>query len=292
MRLNRHWIPYDIHAAILGLGLLLAHYGPTGDPEIGQVGWAFVYVGMMLQATYLGLLIYPSAKQPATAIRQQFVFIVLIALQIFLLISSPSIFSFPVSSMTVTLLAILLGYVLYEKRSREKRTAILRELRDLVSDFITLNFEPKNEKEDISIIRLLDHYANTHNPVATPEEDYSQVSSVGSSYMTLRSWCSGIAHKVDLTLRSVRSPQEHDIGRTIDEFVLFYNDYIRNVVVNVVEIVNKAPPDPRQMVRLRFTLFREKLSEIMNRLNALVKKLRAAGYVISEEAAILMTDLK
>ena len=244
MRVNRLWIPYDIHAAILGLGLLLAHYGSTGDPEIVQVGWAFVYVGMMLQATYLGLLIYPSARQPLVAIRQQLVFIILIALQIFLLISSPSILSFPYSSMTIVLLAIVLGYVLYEKRSREKRSAILRELRDLVNDFITLNFEPKNEKEDISIIKLLDHYANTHNPVTTDTGDYSEVRSVGSSYLTLRSWCSGIAHKVDLTLRSVRSPQERDIGRTIDEFILFYNDYVRNVVVNLVEIVNKVPPPP------------------------------------------------
>jgi hypothetical protein len=264
----------------------------AGDAEIAPVGWVLVYVGLMLQATYLGLLVYPTAKEPLAAIRQQFVFIVLISLQIVLLVSSPRILSFPLSSVAVTLLAIVLGHILFEKRSRERRLAILRELGDLISEFITLNFEPKNEKEDISVIRLLDHYAVTHNPITTDEKEYSEVTGVGSSYLTLRSWCSGIAHKVDLTLRSVRSPQERDIGRTVDEFVLFYNDYVRNVVVNIVEIVNKVPPDPRQMVRLRFSLFREKLSEIMNKLNALVKKLRAAGFMIPEEATTLMTDLK
>jgi hypothetical protein len=288
---NRQWLAYDTHAIILGLGLLLVYLG-AGGAELAPVGWLLVYVGLMLQATYLGLLVYPSVKEPLAAIRQQFVFIVLISLQIVLLVSSPRILSFPISSVAVTLLAVVLGHILFEKRTREKRLAILRELGDLINEFITLNFEPKNEKEDISVIRLLDHYAITHNPITTDEKEYSQVTGVGSSYLTLRSWCSGIAHKVDLTLRSIRSPQERDIGRTVDEFVLFYNDYVRNVVVNIVEIVNKVPPDPRQMVRLRFSLFREKLGEIMNRLNALVKKLRAAGYVIPEEATTLLTDLR
>jgi hypothetical protein len=60
---NRQWLAYDTHAIILGLGLLLVYLG-AGGAELAPVGWLLVYVGLMLQATYLGLLVYPSVKEP------------------------------------------------------------------------------------------------------------------------------------------------------------------------------------------------------------------------------------
>jgi hypothetical protein len=245
----------------------------------------------MLQVGYFLRLISPAWKQPWTKILGQIPIIVVVASQSILV--ATDVLPPSQTFIAIFLLSSISGWHFYRRQSNLRILGFFGEIRDLIDAFGGLNFEPKSETEDFSIVRLLEMVSPHSGTSVDDEGNFTKITWVGNAYMIFRSWLSSMRHKVDLIIRNGGNPQEYDVTSTIEEFAGLYNSFMDKVVHTLIQHVNKSDTDieARRLARIRFSLFRENLERLRFRFENLLKELRRSGIVTSAETLSSTTEL-
>ena len=278
-------------AVLLGSGLLLTILEAPWSLGIGQVGSVLLAGGLLLQVAYFLRLIHPTWKQLRTEILHQVPIIVLMASQAIL--ATTDILPPSQTFLAVTLLASISGWHFYRRQSNLRILRFYGEIRDLLDKFRGLNFEPKNEAEDFSIVRLLEMVSPQSGTNVEDDGSFTKVTWIGNAYMIFRSWLSSIRHKVDLIMRNGGNTPEYDVVSTVEEFISLYNSFMDKIVHTLLQHVNKSATDieAKRLAKIRFSLFRENLDQLRFRFESLLKELRRSGFTISGETLSSTTDL-
>jgi hypothetical protein len=265
--------------------------GAPWSLSIVQVGSALVAGGLMLQVGYFLRLIHPTWKQLRTEILHQIPIIVLMTSQAIL--ATTDILPPSQTLLAMILLSSISGWHFYRRQSNLRVLGFCGEIRDLLDKFRRLNFEPKNETEDFSIVRLLEMVTSKSESDVEDERSYTKVTWIGNAYMIFRSWFSSIRHKVDLIIRNGGNTQEYDVVSTVEEFISLYNSFMDKIVHTIIQHVSKSATDieAKRLAKIRFSLFRENLDQLRFRFESLLKELRKSGFAISGETLSSTTDL-
>jgi hypothetical protein len=278
-------------AVLLGSGLLLMYTGAPWSLGIVQVGSALAAGGLMLQVAYFLRLIHPVWKRLRTEVLHHIPIIVVMASQGLLVATNllPPSQTF----LAMILLASISGWHFYQRQSNLRILGFFEEIRDLLDKFRGLNFEPKNETEDFSIVRLLEMVSPPSGTDVDDGGSFTKVTWIGNAYMIFRSWLSSIRHKVDLIMRNGGNTQEYDVVSTVEEFISLYNSFMDKIVHTLLQHVSKSATDveAKRLARIRFSLFRENLDQLRFRFESLLKELRKSGFAISGETLSSTTDL-
>jgi hypothetical protein len=291
LRITIRALPYAMPAVLLGSGLLLTFVGALWGLGIVQVGSAFLAGGLMLQVAYFLRLIHPTWKQLRTEILHQIPIIVLIASQAIL--ATTDILPAPQTFLAMILLSSISGWHFYQRQSNLRILRFYGEIRDLLDKFRGLNFEPKSEAEDFSIVRLLEMVSPHSGTDVEDDENFTKVTWIGNAYMIFRSWLSSIRHKVELIMRNGGNTPEYDVVSTVEEFISLYNSFMDKVVHTLLQHVNKSATDieAKRLAKIRFSLFRENIDQLRFRFESLLKELRRSGFAISGETLSSTMDL-
>jgi hypothetical protein len=276
-------------AALLGSGLLLI-LAPW-NLGILQVGSALVAGGLMLQMAYFLRLIHPVWKRLRTEVLHHIPIIIVMASQGILV--ATDILPPSQTFLAMILLASISGWHFYQRQSNLRILGFFGEIRDLLDKFRGLNFEPKNETEDFSIVRLLEMVSPPSGTDVDDGGSFTKVTWIGNAYMIFRSWLTSIRHKVDLILRNGGNTQEYDVASTVEEFISLYNSFMDKIVHTLLQHVSKSATDleAKRLAKIRFSLFRENLDQLRFRFESLLKELRKSGIAISGETLSSTTDL-
>jgi hypothetical protein len=291
LRLTFRVLPYAMPAVLLGSGLLLIFLGAPWSIGIVQVGSALIAGGLMLQLGYFLRLIHPVWKRLRKEVMGQIPIIVLMASQAIL--ASTSILPPSQTFLAVILLSSVSGWHFYRRQLNLRILRFYGEIRDLLDKFRGLNFEPKNEAEDFSIVRLLEMVSPPPNTDVEDDGSFTKVTWIGNAYMIFRSWLSSIRHKVDLIIRNGGNTQEIDVVSTVEEFISLYNNFMEKIVHTLLQHVSKSTTDveAKRLAKIRFSLFRENLDQLRFRFESLLKELRKSGLTVSGETLSSTTDL-
>jgi hypothetical protein len=278
-------------AVLLGSGLLLIYLGAPWSLGIVQVGSALIAGGLMLQVAYFLRLIHPIWKRLRTEVLGQIPIIVLMASQAIL--ASTNILPPSQTFLALILLSTVSGWHFYRRQTNLRILRFYGEIRDLLDKFRGLNFEPKSEAEDFSIIRLLEMVSPQSGSDVDDGGSFTKVTWIGNAYMIFRSWLSSIRHKVDLIMRNGGNTQEYDLVSTVEEFISLYNSFMDKIVHTLLQHVSKSTTDveAKRLGKIRFSLFRENLDQLRFRFESLLKELRKSGFAISGETLSSTTDL-
>jgi hypothetical protein len=278
-------------AVLLASGLLLTFVGVPWSLGIVPIGSALVAAGLMLQVGYFIRLIHPAWKRLRTEILHQIPIIVLMSSQAIL--AATDILPQSQTFLAMILLSSISGWHFYQRQSNLRILGFFGEIRDLIDQFKGINFEPKNETEDFSIVRLLEMVSAPSDPDAPDEAGFTKVTWIGNAYMIFRSWLSSIRHKVDLIMRNGGNTQDYDVVSTVEEFISLYNSFMEKVVHTLLQHVSKSATDveAKRLAKIRFSLFRENLDQLRFRFENLLKELRKSGFSISGETLSSTTDL-
>jgi hypothetical protein len=291
LRLTIRSLPYAMPAVLLASGLLLTFVGVPWSLGIVPIGSALVAAGLMLQVGYFIRLIHPAWKRLRTEILHQIPIIVLMSSQAIL--AATDILPQSQTFLAMILLSSISGWHFYQRQSNLRILGFFGEIRDLIDQFKGINFEPKNETEDFSIVRLLEMVSAPSDPDAPDEAGFTKVTWIGNAYMIFRSWLSSIRHKVDLIMRNGGNTQDYDVVSTVEEFISLYNSFMEKVVHTLLQHVSKSATDveAKRLAKIRFSLFRENLDQLRFRFENLLKELRKSGFSISGETLSSTTDL-
>jgi hypothetical protein len=284
-------LPYAMPAALLGSGLLLIFIGAPWNLGIVQVGSALVAGGLMLQMAYFLRLIHPVWKRLRTEVLHHIPIIIVMASQGILV--ATDILPPSQTFLAMILLASISGWHFYQRQSNLRILGFFAEIRDLLDKFRGLNFEPKNETEDFSIVRLLEMVSPPSGTDVDDGGSFTKVTWIGNAYMIFRSWLTNIRHKVDLILRNGGNTQEYDVVSTVEEFISLYNSFMDKIVHTLLQHVSKSATDldAKRLAKIRFSLFRENLDQLRFRFESLLKELGKSGIAISGETLSSTTDL-
>jgi hypothetical protein len=292
LRFTIRSLPYAMPAVLLASGLLLTFVGAPWSLGVVPIGSALVAAGLMLQVGYFIQLIHPAWKRLRTEILHQIPIIVLMSSQAIL--AATDILPQSQTFLAMILLSSISGWHFYQRQSNLRILGFFGEIRDLIDQFKGINFEPKNETEDFSIVRLLEMVSAPSDPDAPPDEaGFTKVTWIGNAYMIFRSWLSSIRHKVDLIMRNGGNTQDYDVVSTVEEFISLYNSFMEKVVHTLLQYVSKSATDveAKRLAKIRFSLFRENLDQLRFRFENLLKELRKSGFAISGETLSSTTDL-
>jgi hypothetical protein len=195
--------------------------------------------------------------------------------------------------LAMILLSSVSGWHFYRRQSNLRILGFFGEIRDLLDSFRALNFEPKNEREDFSVVRLLEMVTPQSDSDVDDDRSFTKVTWVGNAYMIFRSWLSSIRHKVDLIIRSGGNTQEYDVVSTVEEFISLYNSFMDKIVHTLLQHVSKSTTDieAKRLAKIRFSLFRENTDQLRFRFESLLKELRKSGFATSGETLSSTTDL-
>jgi hypothetical protein len=291
LRLTIRVLPYAMPAVLLGSGLLLTFVGAPWSLGIVQVGSALLAGGLMLQVAYFLRLIHPAWKQLRTEILHQIP--ILVAMTSQAILAATDILPPSQTFLAIILLASISGWHFYRRQLNLRILRFYGEIRDLLDKFRGINFEPKNEAEDFSIVRLLEMVSPQSGSDVDDGESFTKVTWIGNAYMIFRSWLSSIRHKVDLIMRNGGNTQEYDVVSTVEEFITLYNSFMDKIVHTLLQHVSKSATDieAKRLAKIRFSLFRENLDQLRFRFESLLKELRKSGFAVSGETLSSTTDL-
>jgi len=219
----------------------------------------------------------------------------LVAGQVILLgLSFANVLSLYLSSPIVITLALIAGYVQYQRASGDKISKVLKDMGRQIADFEKFNFEERKEDEDYRIITLLDRITLPTNTDTDPwREIVSAVPEVKRLHGVFKFWHSTVKNETDVISHQGASVQSADLARTVEDFATFYNGYMDNVAERVLQLLNKPPIlEQEHQIKSKLSVYRENMGHLRDRINSFLTELQELGYSLSiSEVKVIRTEL-